>query len=96
MKRTELESASIRDGDFLEAIRVERRYQDRKWGGSTHDREHSIAEWAFILSCEIGEAMIALRDALNGGDMREFRAELVQVAAVCKAISDQIDGEQDR
>jgi NTP pyrophosphatase (non-canonical NTP hydrolase) len=85
----------------LSAIRHERLYQDHKWGGAPHDRNHTFAEWSLILGREVGEAMDALgalywsRD--DHGDeahrWRMARSELIQVAAVCVAICEVLDAD---
>lgn len=37
----------------------ERKYQDQKWGGPTHDQQHSIPEWLIYMRDYIEEAMHA-------------------------------------
>jgi NTP pyrophosphatase (non-canonical NTP hydrolase) len=63
---------------FDEFVQKERERQDRKWGVQNHEP----LKWLAILGEEVGEVNKA---ALEGcySDMRE---ELVQVAAVCKAM----------
>ncbi len=82
-----------------EAIRLERQFQDDKWGGKPHDRDHTMAEWALILSREVGEAMDALgamhweRDD-KGTPLERYahtREELIQIAAVAVAIIEVLD-----
>lgn len=92
IQRTDEEQRLIRWAEFPAAMAVERAYQDHKWGGAPHDRQHSLAEWALILSREVGEVMHELgRVHWQNGDTSDLRAELVQVAAVCHAISDVIE-----
>jgi NTP pyrophosphatase (non-canonical NTP hydrolase) len=82
-----------------DAIWHELDYQDAKWGGPPHDRQHTMAEWALILSREFGEAQDALGAIHWGRDDKgtpgqrygNARSELIQVAAVCVAICNMLD-----
>jgi len=55
----------------------ERKRQDEKWGIQTHSG-HS---WVSILTEELGE----FAAAVNDGEPEQAEAELVQIAAVCRA-----------
>jgi len=60
--------------DVFEEIGKERDAQDRRWGAQEHDPFY----WLSILGEEKGEAC----KAANQGRWDQFRAELIQVAAV--------------
>lgn len=89
------------DLDPLDAVRAERAYQQDKWGDANHERELSFADWALILSREVGEAMEALGrahwpqdrdpDTSYGDKLLDLRSELVQVAAVAVALIEVVD-----
>jgi hypothetical protein len=80
----------------FEDIAAERRRQDRKFG----EQEHDIPVWMLILSEEVGEASsegLALYfgyspDPAKTGE--DFRAEMVQVAAVAVAAIENYDRNQ--
>lgn len=60
---------------FMDAVLMERRRQNRKWG-----RHHFTADaLARVLGEEFGEVC----RAINDGDKANLAEELVQVAAVC-------------
>jgi len=69
--------------EVFEEIRRERNAQDRRWGAQEHDPFY----WLSILGEEKGEAC----KAANQGRWDEFRAELIQVAAVAVAIVECLD-----
>lgn len=74
-----------------EAIRRERDRQDAKWG---FPQDHTVVEWMSILGEEYGEAcQEANRVHFGKKDYDDLRAELVQVAAVCVAILEEIGPE---
>jgi len=80
--------------DFESAVRAERHRQNAKWGV----QRHSWVEWMSVLGEEVGEACQAANRLHWSSDwvydtdrLREFRAELVQIAAVCAAIIEHID-----
>lgn len=85
----------------IDAIKAEREYQEAKWGDANHDRELSFAEWALILSREVGETMEAAGECYWPQDRRpevhyidklsNLRSELVQVAAVAVAMIEVVD-----
>jgi hypothetical protein len=66
------------------AIRLERAYQDAKWG-TPAEHPHSVLEWIEIARNELDEARLAW---MKETDERAL-AELVQVAAVCVACLEQ-------
>lgn len=72
----------------LNDIEKERRRQDTKWG----PQNHSPLEWLSILTEEVGEVAKAINEAHWGGaPLTEYRAELVQVAAVAVAAIESLD-----
>jgi len=81
--------------DYIEAeIRQERFDQDKKWGPQNHDP----FKWLAIIGEEVGEINKAALEAFNfkSGKWDEqklahYRLELVQVAAVAKAMIECID-----
>lgn len=62
----------------LELIRIERKYQDEKWGKIEGRLNISNERWMTILAEEVGEVARQVQD----GDANELLTELVQVAAV--------------
>ncbi len=63
-------------------VKLERACQDNKWGQQNHDP----VWWMSILGEEVGEAQKAVLESSFGDkSWREYRAELVQVAAVAVA-----------
>lgn len=76
----------------LNEIAFERERQDAKWGEQNHDP----AWWLVILGEEVGEACTASLDARpgmgsGGATLDDYRAELVQVAAVAVAAIECLD-----
>lgn len=66
----------------------ERNRQDTKWGEQNH---HAI-EWLSILGEEVGEAFKGANEAHWGGKSYEnYRAEMIQVAAVAIAAVECLD-----
>lgn len=90
--RTDEEETSLRRGDFQTAVINERAYQDRKWGGSPHDRQHTLPEWLLILEEEVGEVALEVGNIYwHGDEAQQLRIELIQVAAVCAAMIEVVD-----
>lgn len=72
----------------LNEVNAERDRQDRKWG----EQNHSPAHWLMILGEEVGEANKAALEAhFKGKDLSEYRAELIQVAAVAVSMIECLD-----
>lgn len=79
----------------IEDIIQERGRQDAKWGR----QDHEPSVWLMILGEEVGEATKAALEAKfgEGGErdwqhsMREYRSEMVQVAAVAMAMIESVD-----
>ena len=72
----------------LNEVDEERRKQDKKWG----EQNHSPADWLMILGEEFGEAAKAALEAKFGqGSLRQYRNELIQVAAVAVAMIECFD-----
>jgi|SRR3990172_407623 len=77
-----LEHRAIRNDIFLDILR-ERMLQDTKWGEQNHDP----VMWSAILTEEVGEMCeAATKYRFDQGNVNQFRAEVVQVAAVAVAI----------
>jgi hypothetical protein len=47
--------------DAYKVIDLEREYQDRKWGGAEHDRQHSVADWIIFMEIFLNKAKEELR-----------------------------------
>lgn len=77
-KTSPSELRKIMEGDFDLEVHRERENQDVKWG----EQNHNSSRWMMILGEEYGE----MQKALLEGDMAQFHRELIQTAAVCKAI----------
>ena len=80
----------------LEAILVERDYQDEKWGPVHSSGGHTLSGWIIIIEAELAEAKEAI---IKGGRGRDsLRSELVQVAACVLAALEQhgIQDDHDR
>ena len=74
--------------DVFAEIREERTKQDAKWG----EQNHAPADWLMILGEEVGEVNKAALEAKFGSStLREYREELVQVAAVTVAMIECFD-----
>lgn len=84
--------------DVLCEVEIERYRQDGLWG----EQNHTPAIWLMILGEEVGEANKAALEALvatkRGASwamtnhwQREYRAELIQVAAVAVAMVESLD-----
>lgn len=79
-----MESAMTNQQDILEQIRLERERQDRKWGVP---QPNTLPEWMAILGEEYGEVcQEVLRVHFGNKDPLELVEEVVQVAAVCVAM----------
>ena len=73
---------------IIEEIRAERVRQDEKWG----EQNHPPFIWLVVLGEEVGEACEAALEAQYGGKpLANYRAELVQVAAVALAAIECLD-----
>ena len=75
-------------------IKQERKRQNAKFG----IQHRSLIEWCVILGEEVGEVNRAAMEIhfkdeykFYNGDIKDFRKELIQVAAVCVQIIEDID-----
>lgn len=81
---------------FVALVSAERTHQREKWGDNPHVR--SWVEWASILGEEYGEVCQALngvhweRESPYAAGRHGLRGELVQLATVCAAIIERLDG----
>lgn len=73
----------------VQDIILERVRQDRRWGPQ---RQHSPEHWLAILGEEYGEAC----EAALEGDLAALRKELIQVAAVAVAASENLEREGEK
>ncbi len=72
----------------LSEVRFERERQDRKWG----QQNHPPFTWLAILGEEVGESNNAALEAVFGSmDPKNYREELIQVAAVAVAAVEAYD-----
>ncbi len=90
--RKDLQNDAIKDNTFklLNEVMQERQRQDEKWGV----QNHSPFVWLAILGEEVGEANKAAVDAHfmhKVPNYGEYRAELIQVAAVAVAMVESLD-----
>ena len=88
---TDVNTLQLR-GDFFDAISAERGRQDEKWG---YPQNNTFAEWGSYLAEECGEAVQQLNDLNIGvGDEDKLREELIQTAAMCLSILEQLERTQ--
>lgn len=74
---------------IFKEIQKERELQDQKWGPR---RRHDPFIWLSILGEEVGEANKAWLEAVYGGrNKKDYRDELIQVAAVAVAMIESLD-----
>ena len=73
-------------------VAAERDRQDKKWGVQLHDPQW----WLVILAEEVGEVARAIFEADDAGVREDYRAELVQVAAVAVAAIESLDAQESR
>lgn len=74
--------------EVLHAVADERKQQDAKWGEQNHDPYI----WLAVLGEEVGEVnQAALKATFSGQAWADYRAELVQVAAVAVAMIECLD-----
>lgn len=81
-------AATVRKrGPILHEIDVERRAQDRKWGGVPGVERRDDHTYAAVLGEEFGECCKAWLER----DVAALRVELIQTAAVAVAWIEEID-----
>lgn len=72
----------------LQDVATERERQTSKWGV----QNHGVLPWMLILAEEFGEAAKEANEIVfRQKDPTEYRAELVQTAAVCVAAIEALD-----
>ena len=64
--------------DIFDEICRERISQDKKWGGSTHDDQHSIFDWVIFIRHHTNRAV-------GGRAEDDYRKQMVRVAALAVA-----------
>lgn len=79
----------------LAEIQAERDYQDAKWGGPEHDKQHGFWDWSNYITKFHGRAVEAMMEFFNArhrgeplhveGIRRKVRRQLIKVAALCIA-----------
>lgn len=98
-----IEGQDIKDRTTTNAILLEvmheRMAQDAKWG----PQKHTLPEWVSILVEEVGEMATCVNHYHFAGHFQgetetrtRIRQELIQVAAVCVAMIEQIDNGEAR
>lgn len=75
--------------EIFKEISQERKRQDAKWG----IQNHSPMIWCPILTEEVGEVNKAALEHhfKDSNDLKEYREELIQVAAVAVAMIESLD-----
>ena len=76
-------TALQQERDIIAEISAERRSQDARWGGSTHDDQHTVNEWRQYIEYQAAY--------LTGTDVRGSRARLVKIAALAVAAIESAD-----
>lgn len=73
---------------IFEEIRSERKRQDKKWG----EQNHSPVVFCGILGEEVGEVnKAAIENHFFGAPIKDYRDELIQVAAVAVQMIEAVD-----
>jgi hypothetical protein len=76
--------------EIFEEIRKERAYQDERWGGSSHDDEHSVRDWVFFIVGYAGK--IATSPETNWGrNELNVRRYFVKIGALAVAALEALD-----
>ena len=79
----------------LEQILDERKTQDEKWGGKTHDDTHSAWDWIAYITKHAGKAVTdqsgQLLDLTVIPEPLMFRYQMIRVAALAIAAIEWID-----
>ena len=73
----------VYEDEFQLGVDNERRYQRAKWGAG--ELSHDAVEWAAILSMKLGDLSRVALGAAPKTERDTVLAQLVQIAAVCKA-----------
>lgn len=69
--------------DIMQEVLQERASQDAKWGGSSHDDEHTPEDWADFIDERLYR--------LVTGSKEDARKALVQIAALAVAAIESMD-----
>lgn len=70
--------------DIYEEIKAERKRQDVKWGGPSHDDRHTLSEWQSFIKKHATRIAHPLTDS-------DARKHLVRVAALAVAAVESFD-----
>lgn len=62
-------------------IDSEREYQDKKWGGESHDQQHRVADWLLFIEIQLNEAKQNLYTSGNEAGLNNIK----KIAALCVA-----------
>ena len=95
---------SQREHRFVNDLAHERDRQRQQWGGTVHDRKHTVSMWLVIVGVRFGklcQAALHPTDSpanhyparLSDGQKAILRYRLVQLAAVASAMAEQLGAE---
>jgi hypothetical protein len=65
--------------EIYDEIKAERRRQDEKWGGKSHDLQHDDRDWIAYIIRHLGKAV------MWPFDPKVFRKQMIRVAALAVA-----------
>lgn len=74
-------------GLIYREVDAERDRQDTQWGGASHDDEHQGSDFVRFVREHTDRA----RHAVNTGALDEFRAQLIEIAALAVAAVESLD-----
>lgn len=72
-------------------IKAERSRQDEKWGGREHDRQHWPGDWCAFIFEHTAKAFAAAHRGPGDGDRSDYKARLIEVAALAVAAIESLD-----
>ena len=76
--------------DIFDEITAERKHQDKKWGGPTHDDHHTSHDWVAYITRHLG------RTVTWPLDKEAFRYQMVRVAALAVAAIEWVDRKEQK
>lgn len=77
----------LQQSNVLDEVKQERERQDKKWGGKTHDDQHTTSEFVQLIEDYAGWARVMA--GMDSSD--KSRRRLIQVAALAVAAVESID-----